>query len=213
MQVIIRSYNQKDRPSVRAIYSMDEYARPKLSARYPGFGRYLADEMSYYPDFEPESLFVAEVNGRVAGALLGAVDTGRFQIIYRKRIRSMIIHRLLAGAYGKPGWLPAILRTEWVNRAVKAGFVDRKQYPAHLHIGVLPIYRRQGLGSMLMTAFSDYLHSLSIPGFHLFASSFHPLGIAFYQKLNLTLLGQFDWRLHTGFEWLTVTESVFARSV
>jgi GNAT superfamily N-acetyltransferase len=189
---------------------MDEFARPKLLEMYPKYREYLADEMSYYPDLEPESLFVAEIKGQVVGALLGAVNTERFEQAYHKRIRPMLARRFLAGAYGKPGWLPAFLRTEWANRAVKTDLVDRSLYPAHLHIGVLPAFRRQGLGTNLMVKYAEYLHSCGIPGYHLFASSFHPLGIAFNQKLGLTLLGQFDWKLHTGFEWLNVTEAIFA---
>jgi ribosomal protein S18 acetylase RimI-like enzyme len=213
MQVITRSYTQEDRLAVRAIYGTDEFARPKLLARYPGFSEYLADEMSYYPDYEPESLFVAEVDGHVVGALLGAVDTGRFEDVYRKRIRPLLVRRFFTGTYGKPGWVIAILRTEWVNRGVKPGLVDRNLYPAHLHIGILPAYRRRGLGTKLMAKYGEYLHSRGIPGYHLFASSFHPLGIAFYQKLSLKMLGRFDWRLHTGFKWMTVIESVFAYSI
>lgn len=192
---------------------MDEFARPKLLTRYPRFKEYLADEMSYYPDYEPESLFVSEVEGQVVGVLLGAVDTGRYEIVYRKKIRPMLIRRFLAGAYGIPGWLPAILRTEWANRAINADFVDRILYPAHLHIGVLPAFRRRGLGTRLMAEYAEYLQSRHIHGYHLFASSFHPLGVAFYQKLGLNLVGQFTWRIHTGFEWMSVTESVFALSV
>jgi hypothetical protein len=86
MRAIICSYVQNDRPAVRAIYGGDEFARPKLLAKYPRYSEYLADEMSYYPDFEPESLFVAEINGQVVGALLGAVDTGRFKAVYQRRI-------------------------------------------------------------------------------------------------------------------------------
>ncbi len=51
---------------------MDEFARLELLQKYPRYSEYLTDDMSYYPDFEPESLFVAEVNGQVVGALLGA---------------------------------------------------------------------------------------------------------------------------------------------
>lgn len=213
MQVITRSYTQEDRQAVRAIYGTDEFARPKLLARYTGFSEYLADEMSYYPDYEPESLFVAEVDGQVVGALLGAVDTGRFEDVYRKRIRPLLVRHFFTGTYGKPGWVLAILRTEWANRVVKPGLVERNLYPAHLHIGILPAYRRRGLGTNLMAKFGEYLHSRGIPGYHLFASSFHPLGIAFYQKLGLKLLGRFNWSLHTGFKWMMVTESVFAYSL
>jgi GNAT superfamily N-acetyltransferase len=91
--------------------------------------------------------------------------------------------------------------------------VDRRLFPAHLHIGVLPAFRRQGLGTRMMAMYGEYLHSRGIPGYHLFASSFHSQGIAFYQKLVMELLGQFYWRLNTGFEWLNVTESIFAQRV
>lgn len=195
------------------IYGTDEFARPKLQQKYPRYGEYLADEMSYYPDYEPESLFVAEVDGQVVGALLGAVDTEHFEHVYRRRIRPLLARQTLSGGYGWPGWLPAILRTEWAGRQIKAPRFDRTQYPAHLHIGILPEWRRRGLGGHLMQRYADHLRQRGVPGYHLYASSFHPLGIAFYHKLDLELLGQFDWQLHTGFEWLAVTERIFARKL
>lgn len=210
MPGIIRSYTPADREAVRRIYGMDEFARPRLQQKYPRYGETLADEMSYYPDYEPQSLFVAEVNGEVVGALLGAVNTDRFEQVYQRRIRPLLLRRTLSGAYGWPGWLPAVLRTEWAGRKIQAPKVDRNQYPAHLHIGLLPAWRRQGLGTQLMQRYAAYLKQLDVPGYHLYASSFHPSGVAFYYKLGLKLLGQFDWQLHTGFEWLAVTERIFA---
>lgn len=198
---------------MRRIYGEDDFARPRLLQMYPRYGEYLADEMSYYPDYEPESLFVAEVDGQVVGALQGAVDTYLFEEVYRQRIRPLLVRRCLAGAYGWPGWLPAILRTEWAGRQIKAPGVDRSRYPAHLHIGLLTEWRRQGLGTQLMERFTAYLRQRGIAGYHLYASSFHPMGVAFYEKLGLELLGQFDWRLHTGFEWLEVTERIYASKV
>ena len=213
MCALVRSYTPADRPAVRQIYGEDEFARPRLFQKYPRYLEYLADEMSYYPDYEPESLLVAEVDGRVVGALQGAVDTYRFEEVYHSQIHPLLVRRCIAGVYGWPGWLPAVLRTEWAEREVKAPKVDRSQYPAHLHISLLPAWRRQGLGTQLMERFSDYLRQRGVPGYHLYASSFHPLGVAFYNKLGLELLGQFDWRLHTGFEWVDVTERIYARKI
>jgi ribosomal protein S18 acetylase RimI-like enzyme len=195
------------------IYGTDEFARPRLLQKYPRYSEYLADEMSYYPDYEPKSLFVAEKNGQVVGALLGAVDTERFELVYRRRIRPLLVRRGLAGVYGWPGWLPAVCHTEWASREVRAPKVDRNKYPAHLHIGILPEFRRQGLGTALVSRYAEYLRLRGIAGYHLYASSFHSLGLAFYQKLGLELLGQFDWRLHTGFEWVNVTERIYATQV
>ncbi len=213
MPGLVRAYTLADRPAVRQIYGTDEFARPRLQQKFPRYSEYLADEMSYYPDYEPEILFVAEVDGQVVGALLGAMDTSRFEQVYRERIRPRLLRRMLRGAYGWPGWLPAVLRTEWAGRQVQAPEVDLKRYPAHLHIGIRPEWRRQGLGSALMVRYEIYLRQRGISGYHLYASSFHPLGIAFYHKLGLELLGQFDWHLHTGSAWLTVTEMIFGRKL
>jgi ribosomal protein S18 acetylase RimI-like enzyme len=213
MPLIIRPYIKSDRPAIRKIYGIDEFARPQLLQKYPQYSEYLADDMSYYPDFEPESLFVAESKGQVVGALLGAIDTKRFEQIYQRQIRSRLLLRLVTGVYGWPGWLPAILYTEWAERKVIAPKVECSQYPAHLHIGILPEWRRRGIGTALMMQFAEYLKMNGIPGYHLYASSFHALGVAFYQKLGLELLGQFDWQLHTGFGWMNVTERIFGMRI
>jgi len=210
----VRSYRDTDRPAVRAIYGTDEFARPKLASKYPRMSEYLADEASYYyTNFEPESLFVAEAEDRVVGALLGAVDTARFEQFYEVRIRPLLLKRCLMGAYGWPGWLPPIMRTELAGRNVIAPKIDRRQYPAHIHTGVPAGWRRMGLGTALMYRFSDYLYQRGIAGFHLYASSYHHLGIGFYKNLGLEILGGFTWRLHDGQEWLTVTELIFGQQL
>ena len=87
---------------------MDEFARLQLLQKYPRYSEYLTVDMSYYPDFEPESLFVAEVNGQVVGALLGAMDTKRLEHIYQRQIRRRLLLRLMTSVYGWLDWLPAI---------------------------------------------------------------------------------------------------------
>ncbi len=208
----IRPYKPGDRDAVRKIFGPDEFARPKLMAKYPRMADYNADDMSYYTDYEPESLFVAKKDGQVVSALLGAVDTYRVEHVYRTRIRPMLWRRLLVGAYGWPGWMPALWRTELAEHDDGSPKVDpRKSYPAHLHIGVLPEYRRLGLGTRLMERYADYLRGRGIPGYHLYASSYHYQGVAFYQKIGLEVLAKFYWRLYTGFEWVDVTETVFGK--
>lgn len=208
-EFVTRPYQPADRQAVRAIYGMDEFARPHLQRKYPRMGEYFADSLSYYTDYEPESVFVAEARGEVVGALLGAVDTARCERIYRRHIRPLLIRRCLSGCYGWPVWVLPILRTEWASRQIACPKIDEKQYPAHLHIGVLPQWRRQGIGTALMSCYARYLRQRNVAGFHLYVSSFHPLGVAFYRKLGLEALGQFEWKLHNGFEWQTVTEYIF----
>ncbi len=191
-----------DHRAVRTIHGADEFARPRLLAQYPHMSAYLADEASpHYLDGEPTSTFVAAAEGEVVGALLGCTDTRRFRRFTRHRVQPLLVRRCLSGAYGWPGWAPAILRTESASRGIAAPPVDLNLYPAHLHIGVLPRWKRHGIGTALMNCFSAHLRDRGVPGFHLYASSLHPLGTAFDEKLGLEQLGEFPWHLYDDFEW------------
>jgi GNAT superfamily N-acetyltransferase len=77
----------------------------------------------------------------------------------------------------------------------------------------LPEWRRQGIGTELINRFTEYLRKNGVPGYHLYASSYHFEGVNFYKKLGLELLGHFEWHLHTGFAWENVTERIYAKEV
>jgi GNAT superfamily N-acetyltransferase len=209
----IRPYQSYDRAAVRIIYGTDEFARPQLMQKYPRMSLYLADSMSHYYDTESHSAFVAEVKAQVVGALLGTLDTEKNEQVFRKHIRSLLIKRSLLGKYGWPGFLLSILKTHLASPRINAPRVDLGQYPAHLHIGLLPEWRRQGIGSSLMSEFEGYLMQQKVPGYHLYASSFHPMGVAFYRKLGLKEMGSFPWRFHNGVAWMDGTEIIFGKTL
>jgi GNAT superfamily N-acetyltransferase len=209
----VRSYRPSDREGVRAIYGHDEFGRPSFTTRFQGYGRYLADGMSHYTAYEPESAFVAVEAGAVAGALLGAVSTERCERVYEPRVRRILARRCLAGVYGWPGWLRSVLLTELANRGNPTPRIDLSRYPAHLHVGIRPERRRRGMGTALMEHFSDYLARRGVPGYHLLCSSFHPLGLSFYRKLGLAEAASFRWRFHDGEALREVTEIVFVQSL
>ena len=210
-QVIIRPFTRVDRPGVRRICGDDLYARPTLNARFARYHEYLADSMSYYTDYEPESALVATAGSTLVGALLGAVDTERCERLTRKHIRPLLRRRCLSGAYGWPGWLFYSMITEVAGLRTSAPTVDLINYPAHLHIGLLEDWQRQGIGTRLMRRYVEYLRSCNVTGFHLYASDFNWKGVEFYTKLGLETLGQFDWKLHDGVKLRTVTETIFGQ--
>jgi GNAT superfamily N-acetyltransferase len=209
--MIVRAYQSVDRQSVRRIYGDDEFARPEMQKRFPRMSIYLTDSMLHYYDLEPDSVFVAEVDGKVVGALLGAVDSKRAEENFRLHIKPLLLKWTLLGVYGWPAWLWADWLTHYAGLKTERPLVDLSRYPAHLHIGILPEWRRRGIGSALMDSYEHYLRGWSIPGYHLYASSFHPMGVAFYRKIGLETIGQFQWRFHNGCRWLDVVEIVFAK--
>lgn len=63
-----------------------------------------------------------------------------------------------------------------------------KEYPAHLHIDILPEYQRQGLGHRLMNALIAQLKKDRIPGLILFVAPNNEKGINFYKKYGFIKL-------------------------
>jgi len=71
------------------------------------------------------------------------------------------------------------------NREI--GF-DATDYPAHLHINILPEYQRSGYGAMLLSAYEANLRSRGMRGYHLITGANNTKGISFYHKHSLELL-------------------------
>lgn len=98
----------------------------------------------YYTDFEPESAFVAEVDGQVVGYVLGCVRPRRFALLQPSILLFFTVPkvawRLVTGRYGAAG------------RRFIAWFVTRswretpKRPPgaAHLHFNALAGHRNTG---------------------------------------------------------------------
>ena len=65
-----------------------------------------------------------------------------------------------------------------------------KEYPAHLHIKLLPPYQRMGLGRQLMNALEDVLRQQNCPGVSLCVSKDNNGAMRFYESCGFRVLGQ-----------------------
>jgi ribosomal protein S18 acetylase RimI-like enzyme len=68
-----------------------------------------------------------------------------------------------------------------------------KDYPAHLHIDMLPALQGKGLGRKLMDSLFKELNRQGIKGLHLGVSAENTSAILFYQKLGFSILKEHDW--------------------
>jgi len=209
----VRPYRGADRDGVRRLAADDEFERPRLLARYPKWGDYRADGLSRFYDLEPESCFVAEAGGDVVGNLLGTIDARLAEEREETFTRALRRRRMLRGAYGMPLFLTPVMRTNRAPRLSEPPPIDPALYPAELHIGVDRAWRGRGVGHALVEAFETCLQSRGVPGYRVFASSYHADGVRFFRSLGLEELGTFEWRLHDGVEWKAVTEHVFVRNL
>ena len=62
-------------------------------------------------------------------------------------------------------------------------------------------------------AFEAYLRQKRVPGYRIYASSYHYEGVSFYRKYGLEEIGQFGRRFHDGFRWHDVEEYVFVQDL
>ena len=67
------------------------------------------------------------------------------------------------------------------------------EFPAHLHIDLLPIIQRKGIGSKLMDNIFNELRKQNIPGIYLNVDLSNPGAISFYQKLGFSVIKKQEW--------------------
>jgi ribosomal protein S18 acetylase RimI-like enzyme len=139
-----------------------------------------------YLRFDPTLAFVVDTGERVAGYILGTADTREFVRRYRAEWLPAFAARHEvpddAPADGPQGVLAAGLRPE---RMLVPG-VD--EYPAHLHIDLLPELQRQGLGRMLIQTLVDASRARGVRGLHLVADPANTSAVAFYSRLGFVAL-------------------------
>ncbi|MEE1503768.1 MAG: GNAT family N-acetyltransferase, partial [Acutalibacteraceae bacterium] len=130
----------------------------------------------YYLEKEPENCFVAvDENDNVIGYTYGVADYDTYQENFSEYINAVAEiedRRFLAEAL-----------TEMYDHAIY-----KKDYPAHLHIDILPDYQSKGIGSKLIKAFCDNLKEQNVKGVMLIVGSENEGARRFYERNGFTLL-------------------------
>ncbi|MEO1986714.1 MAG: GNAT family N-acetyltransferase [Martelella sp.] len=154
-----------------------------------GDGRYLFSQPDYpallwalpYFALEPDHALVLTTGTKVVGYAVGTSDTASFA--------SKLEH----------DWWPKLRKDLSANQPVTAddryvfGYIEKpervpaeiaKQYPAHLHINLLPEAQGSGLGSQLLDSLLVLLAKASATGVHLGVNHQNEAVTAFYRKLG-----------------------------
>ncbi len=185
-KTVIRPFRAADREAVRTICCETADAGRPLE---PGFfdRELVADLVTrYYTDFEPESAWVTEAGGRVAGYLTGARDTRRFRRVWALRIAPPALARAVARGFlfrrSSWQWIAGLLRCARAQQAAAPPILGA--YPAHLHIDLLDEARGRGAGGSLMRTFLEYLAGRGIPGVHARVRADNAPGRAFFERMG-----------------------------
>jgi len=138
-----------------------------------------------YVQRHPDLAFVAETDdGRVAGYVVCAPGTRAFEDWFHDEWWPR--HE---PAYRRPGVNARqtdLLRYAGERRGGASPYAD--EYPAHLHIDLLPELRGRGWGRRLVATLADALRARGVPGLHLVADAANAGALAFYDRLGFVRL-------------------------
>ena len=151
-------------------------------------GLYVSDDLM--PDvfarpyvlFEPEFAFVLDDGQRVSGYILCAPDTERFVSRYRVEWLPVLSRKYSQVAH-PPKSRDEHIRYLGLNPEYMLG-PELEQYPAHLHVDLLPALQRRGWGRALMQTLVAALREKGVPGLHLGMDPANISARAFYDRLG-----------------------------
>lgn len=169
----IRPYEAKDKENVRFV-CLNSEGPCKISERSQHF--ILSVYCDYYLENEPENCFVAaDENDKAVGYVICAEDFD----VFKKSFVNGYYTRLKKWEFRRR---KSALKSIVPHEKYKA------EYPAHLHIDVLPEYQRLGLGHKMTNALLEHLKEKGVSGIMLTTWIKNKKGRGFYDKYGFTLL-------------------------
>jgi ribosomal protein S18 acetylase RimI-like enzyme len=183
MEPVIRPYRDADFDGISRVCLLTALAGHDATGVYANDDLVVDIFARPYLLLEPELAFVVD-DGEVSGYILGAGDTRRFVDRYRK------------------DWLPGFAATYELptgetpdDSMRRLGFTPERmlvaevdEFPAHLHIDLLPHLQGLGLGRRLIETLAAALRERGIRGLHLGIDPANTNAAAFYTHLGFHLL-------------------------
>jgi GNAT superfamily N-acetyltransferase len=138
-----------------------------------------------YVVLEPETARILDDGGgQPVGYIVGTRDTADFV----RRFRHVWLPEV-TGRYRGDDPRDRVL-IERLYHPEKMLGPELADYPAHLHIDLLPEWQGRGLGRGLMGSFLAGLHAAGVPRVHLEVSAKNPGARAFYDRLGFKPLDE-----------------------
>ncbi|MFC7021925.1 GNAT family N-acetyltransferase [Promicromonospora thailandica] len=141
-----------------------------------------------YLEHSPDLAWVVEHEGRATGYILGVADTAAFADWWAREWTPGFVTRHPApgpSTGADPGYTEAQLLRDGADpqrmvRGLRHG--ELTTHPAHLHIDLLPVLQRRGLGSRLIDTLRTALADRGVPGVHLGYAAENTAARAFYDR-------------------------------
>lgn len=175
---VIRPYRASDRADLVDVCVRTGAAGQDARGQYSS-DALLAEVFALpYVDREPELAWVVDDGERAIGYVLGTADTADFVRWVREEVVPGFAQRW-AGAAGEDAAVVAMGRNPERMLVPEAA-----EFPAHLHIDLLPEAQGRGLGRDLIETFCAALVDHGIPGVHLTIDPANTGAAAFYRAVG-----------------------------
>ncbi len=173
--ISIRNYEKKDFDGVR--YTCLNSDDGEMNEQVSEF--VLHTFCDYYIEHEPENCFVLDDDGKAVGYIICTENYDKYKEVFDREYLPLN-KNLGEGLYN---W--ALTSTVLQNKY-------KADYPAHLHIDLLPEYQRQGWGGKLLKTLFDHLRKKGIKGVMLTTGTSNTNAGNFYKKYGLEQLEIYD---------------------
>ncbi|HJP80240.1 MAG TPA: GNAT family N-acetyltransferase [Pseudonocardiaceae bacterium] len=181
----VRAFRPADLPALYDICLRTGDNGRDATDLYPGDPELLGTVFAApYAVLEPELTFVVDDGQRAAGYIVGTADTATFV----RRLRAEWLPRVSERYPDVTGEIqtPAERVRYLLHHQERFVHPELAEFPAHLHIDLLPSHQRGGFGRALMTRFLDTLTEHGVPGVHLAMGKANTNADAFYRRLGFT---------------------------
>jgi ribosomal protein S18 acetylase RimI-like enzyme len=142
-----------------------------------------------YLEHDPPLAFVVEADsGEPAGYIVAAADTDAFESWFAETWWPRFGERWPEPAEELTTRQEGLLRYAYGRRGGQNPHAA--QYPAHLHIDLLPEVQGQGYGRRLIELLQQQLRDAGIIGLHVVPSADNAGAISFYERVGFTRLAR-----------------------
>lgn len=175
--MIIRPYEEKDKENVRfvCLNSEGECTMTETEQHF-----ILTTYCNYYIEKEGRNCFVAaDDNDRAIAYIICTQDFDKYKETFLKEYVTKLPE-------GETVW--GVNSRKLASGSVRLQEKYKNEFPAHLHIDVLPEYHRQGIGHKLVDALAEHLKNKGVCGVMLTVGAGNTIGQGFYNKYGFELI-------------------------
>ncbi|KAF2269074.1 GCN5-related N-acetyltransferas-like protein [Lojkania enalia] len=147
----------------------------------------------------PETCFVLDDgSGEAVGYIIGTASTTHFASRWKSDFVPTVPRDVVSPVGAETAGNEDELGREWMRKAVYDADCSMligsntlmEEYPAHLHIDILPQYTGREYGQKMMAAFLEKMEELGAKGVHLGMVRWNHGARRFYERLGFQLCGK-----------------------